>query len=129
MTIKTKKAKIIIVEDDKRIAQDISNRLGNSNYQILGIAGTAQNALELISQHPDVDILLLDIVLEGELDGIQLAGIINETYNIPFIFLTAYSDSSIVEKASKTKPYAYILKPFNERQVSIAIELALNNFK
>lgn len=122
------KIKILIVEDEIVVAQDISNRLTDSNYQVIGIAPTASKALELIGENPDVDIILLDIILKGDRDGIELARQINDQYNIPFIFLTSHADSYLVERAKSVQPYAYILKPFNDRQVSVAIELALVNF-
>ncbi|MCL6293903.1 LytR/AlgR family response regulator transcription factor [Jejuia spongiicola] len=122
------KVKILIVEDEILIAQDIANRLTAINYQIVGIAASAKRALELITKNNDIDIMLIDIILKGDIDGIELAKIINDKYQIPFIFLTSHADISLVERAKKVHPYAYILKPFNNRQVSIAIELALVNY-
>ncbi len=122
------KVNIFIVEDEILIAKDIANRLTAINYEIVGIAASAKRALELISENKAIDIILIDIILKGDLDGIELARRINSTYNIPFIFLTSHADTSLVERAKSVRPYAYILKPFNDRQVSIAIELALVNF-
>jgi len=121
------KVKILIVEDEILIAKDIENRLTAINYQIIGIAATAERALELIANNNDIDIILIDIILKGELDGIELARIINSKHQIPFIFLTSHADASLVERAKNVLPYAYILKPFNDRQLSIDIELALVN--
>jgi DNA-binding LytR/AlgR family response regulator len=128
MSNNTPKINIIVVQDEMLQAEDIANRLKDLNYNIIGIADSAAAALELISLHQNVDILFLDVVLKGATDGIELAGIINEKYNIPFIFLTSWADESIIDRAKKVKPRAYILKPFNDRQVSIAIELTLVNF-
>jgi DNA-binding LytR/AlgR family response regulator len=122
------KVKLLIVEDEILLANDIANRLKDNNYHIVGIADTANKALDLLEKNPDVDMLLIDIILKGELDGIQLASIINEKYNIPFLFLSSHADNDYIERAKKVKPSAYLLKPFNNRQVSIAIELALKNF-
>ncbi|MDO5978363.1 LytR/AlgR family response regulator transcription factor [Flavivirga spongiicola] len=122
------KIKILIVEDELLIAQDIANRLTSINYQIVGIAISAERALQLITENNDIDIILIDIILKGELDGIELAGIINNKHHIPFIFLTSHADTHLVGRAKKVKPYAYMLKPFNDRQISIAIELALVNY-
>ncbi|WP_281987225.1 LytR/AlgR family response regulator transcription factor [Aquimarina aggregata] len=122
------KVKILIVEDEILLAQDISNRLTVIEYEVIGTAPTAIKALKLIAENPDVDIILIDIILKGNLDGIELAGLINAKYNIPFIFLTSHSDNQLIERAKGVYPYAYILKPFNDKQVSTAIELALLNF-
>ncbi len=124
----SQKIKILIVEDEILIAQDIANRLSTINYQIVGIAASTERALELIIQNNDIDIILIDIILKGELDGIELACIINNKHHIPFIFLTSHADTSLVERAKSVQPYAYILKPFNDRQISISIELALVNY-
>ena len=124
----SKKINILIVEDEILIANDISNRLTAINYHIIGTAASARQALQIIAQNNGIDIVLIDIVLKGDLDGIELANIINNEHQIPFIFLTSHSDISIVERAKKVSPYAYILKPFNDNQISIAIELALVNY-
>jgi len=128
MENQTSKVKVLIVEDEILLAQDISNRLNNLNYEVVGIGSSVDGALALISENQDIDIILIDIVLKGNRDGIDLAGIINTQYTIPFIFLTSHADTHIIQRAKNVYPYAYILKPFNDRQVSIAIELALLNF-
>ncbi|WP_375324087.1 LytR/AlgR family response regulator transcription factor [Flagellimonas sp. GZD32] len=122
------KVKLLIVEDEIILAQDIANRLTDLNYHIVGVVGTAKGALDFISENRDIDLILLDIILKGDLDGIELGRMINRTYQIPFIFLTSHADTHIVNRAKSVLPYAYILKPFNDRQVSVAIELALMNF-
>ncbi|WP_139957503.1 LytR/AlgR family response regulator transcription factor [Flavicella sediminum] len=122
------KVKIIVVEDEMLLAQDIIQRLTNMNYEVLASAMTAKRALELIEEFPEVDILLLDIMIKGDRDGIELARMIKEKYDIPFIFLTSNADAHIVDRAKSVEPYAYMLKPFNDRQVGISIELALMNY-
>lgn len=128
MTNTHKKVNILVVEDEAILAQDIVHRLKLMKYEVLGVAATAEKAIELIDTNQKVDLLILDIVIKGDRDGIELARIINKKYNIPFIFLTSHADQYLVERAKSVKPYAYILKPFNDRQVNIAIELALMNF-
>ncbi|WP_350288062.1 LytTR family transcriptional regulator DNA-binding domain-containing protein [uncultured Croceitalea sp.] len=123
-----KKVKLLVVEDEIILAQDISQRLTAMNYEVVGIADSAKKALALLTEHPDVDLLLLDIILKGDQDGIELARSINTLYGIPFIFLTSHADQYLVERAKSVQPYAYILKPFNDRQVSVAIEMALVNY-
>lgn len=122
------KVNILIVEDEILIATDISNRLKDNNYNIIGIASSFNIAKKILEKNNTIDIVLIDIMLKNSLDGIELAKVINENYFIPFIFLTSHADKSIVDRAKKVNPHAYILKPFNDRQVSIAIELALTNF-
>ncbi len=124
----TSKVRILIVEDEILLAKDIQNRLEDCNYEIVGIAPSVDKALILISNIVEIDIILLDITLKGDKDGIDLAEIINEKYDIPFIFLTSHAEGPMVDRAKAAKPYAYILKPFNDRQVSIAIDVALESF-
>lgn len=124
----SRKVKILVVEDEIIVAHDIAKRLSLMNYEVVGIASTGESALLLLSKHPDVDLLLIDIVLKGTLDGIELAHIINQKYEIPFVFLTSHDDNQFVERAKSAKPHAYVLKPFNDRQLSVTIALALANF-
>ncbi len=122
------KIRILIVEDETILAQDIALRLRDANYDIVGIADSADKAILLLKKAQQIDILLMDIMIKGDRDGIELAKEVNEKYQIPFIFLTSHADKDLVERAKKVKPYAYLLKPFNDNQIRIAIELALVNF-
>lgn len=128
MNTQASKIKILIVEDEAILALDISNRLSDRNYEIAGVAPTVNRAIQLIEENDIIDLILIDITLGGDQDGIELAQIINERYGIPFIFLTAHADEHLVQRAKNVAPYAYILKPFNEQQVNIAIGLALDKF-
>ncbi|MBC8753407.1 LytTR family transcriptional regulator DNA-binding domain-containing protein [Kordia sp. YSTF-M3] len=120
--------KVLVVEDEIILAHDIRDRLTDMNYEVVGIAPSVAKAVAILEAQKDIDIIMIDIILKGDQDGIELAKIVNEKYHLPFIFLTSHADSSLVERAKKVHPYAYILKPFNDRQVKIAIELALMNF-
>ncbi len=122
-----RRVSILIVEDEILLAQDIANRLEDMGYAIAGIAPSVDRAVARIDAVAHIDIVLIDIVLKGDKDGIALAQIINEKYQIPFIFLTSHSEDSVFERAKKQRPFAYILKPFQNRQVQLAIELALQN--
>lgn len=122
------KIKVLIVEDEILLANDIANKLRDNNYNVIGIADTANKALEILTINQDTDMVLIDIILKGDFDGIELARFINDRFSIPFLFLTSNADNSIIERAKSVKPHAYLLKPFNSRQVCIAIELALKNF-
>ena len=122
-----REVRILVVEDEFMISEDIAMRLTDFGYMVEGTASSAVEAIEIIEKG-NVDLALLDVNIEGDVDGIELAGIIHEKYNIPFIFLTSLASKTIVERAMKTSPSAYLLKPFNDRQVQIAIDLALVNF-
>lgn len=128
MEAKTNNISILIVEDEVILANDIRMRLSSLNYEIVGIAPSVDKALDFLKACKHIDIILIDITLQGDTDGIALAASIKSMYNIPFIFLTSHVDSTTVERAKQAGASAYILKPFNDRQVSIAIELALVNF-
>lgn len=122
------KIQILVVEDEVLLAKDITMRLEALDYNVIGIASNTSDALNLLRQNSRIDIALLDIVIQGDKDGIDLAKIINSEFKIPFIFLSSHMDTQVLERVKQVGAYAYILKPFNDRQVSIAIELALVNF-
>ncbi len=115
---------ILIVEDESIVALDLENRLTSIGFHVVGRAGTGQAALEIVERTPP-DVVLMDIQLRGDLDGISTADRIEESYDIPVIFLTAFSDSDSLERAKRPNAYGYLLKPFQERELSIAVELAL----
>lgn len=121
------KIKILVVEDEILLAQDISLRL-SKQYDVVGTAPSVNKAILLLEKHTDIDILLLDIKLDGDRDGIDLGAVVNERFHLPFIFLTSHADIDLVERAKAVRPAAYMLKPFNDREIPIAIELALYNF-
>ena len=116
--------KILIVEDEPLIAQDIKRCCQRIGYQVIGIAGRSEQALDLLySQRPDA--VVLDISITGAMDGIQLAELINEKYQLPFIFLTSHADRGTLDRAKNTFPYGYILKPFDENDLMTALEIAI----
>jgi DNA-binding LytR/AlgR family response regulator len=121
------KVKVLIVEDEFLIAEDIAMRLTDFGYSIVGCASSAAEAIKILEKHP-VDIALLDINIQGELDGIDLAAQIKEHYGIPFIFLSSLANKQVVERAKDVQPSAYLLKPFNDRQVQVSIEMAMDSF-
>ncbi|MCK9150957.1 histidine kinase dimerization/phosphoacceptor domain -containing protein [Methanobacterium alcaliphilum] len=116
--------KILIVEDEELVAQDIKVILEDLGYEVPAITPSAEEALEKIEESCP-DSVLMDIMLEGEMDGIEAAQKISERYDIPVVYLTAYSNQEILQRAKKTEPYGYILKPFQERDLQINIEMAL----
>jgi DNA-binding LytR/AlgR family response regulator len=119
--------KILIVEDETIIAQDIQYCLEDAGYQVLGIVDNADAALAQIRKEKP-DLVLLDINLNKALDGVQIAALINQDFKIPFIFITAFIDKASRDRAKKTEPYAYLIKPFNDIELEIAVELALDRF-
>ncbi len=119
------KARILIVEDEALVAADLRQRLLGFGYDVAGVASTGSEALEIARQvHPDL--MLLDIKLPGSPDGIGVGERLREEEFIPAIYLTAYSDDEMVERARKTHPYGFIIKPFNERQLFATIQIALS---
>ncbi len=119
--------RVLIVEDEVPIANDIANILEGIDYQVSGIAYNSDKALsELKYNCPDI--VLLDINLEGEKDGIDIAHIIKSQYELPFIYLTSYGDKGTIERAKLTRPMGYIIKPFNETDLFSTLEIALYNY-
>ncbi len=119
--------RVLIVEDDVLIALDISDCLSTEDYVITDIVHSHDDALRSMEKEQP-DIAILDINLEGKLDGIKLGEVITQEYNFPFIYLTAYANKSILEKAKATRPMGYLVKPFNERDLFSSIQIALYNF-
>lgn len=118
--------KVLIVEDEPLIAKNIGMYLNNNDYEVAGIAYDPDDAFyQLKKQQPDFAIL--DINLESDKTGIDVADYINRNNFIPFIYLTSYSDKETIEKAKQTNPSGFIVKPFNEKTLYATIEIALSN--
>lgn len=119
---------ILVVEDENIVAKDIQNRLKNMGYGVPAVASTGEDALEKVAQfHPDL--VLMDIMLKGTMDGITAAERIRSQYGLPVIYLTAYSDESTLSRAKVSEPFGYLLKPFEERELYTTIEMALYKHK
>lgn len=118
------KAQILIVEDDAIVAQDLKNRLTGMGYFVISITSTGEEAIEK-ARHYRPEVVLMDIHLAGEMDGITAAAQIGEKYHIPVIYLTAYSDEETLSRARETRPAGYVLKPYDPRNLYVAIEMAL----
>lgn len=116
--------RILIVEDELIIAEDIRTTLAGLGYNVTGVALNADEAETLLAGTKP-DLVMLDIRLGGARDGIDLAAVIREKYRIPFIFLTSYGDRETVERAGRMLPDGYLLKPFTDRDLFAAIEMAL----
>ncbi|HIG59804.1 MAG TPA: EAL domain-containing protein [Gammaproteobacteria bacterium] len=115
---------IFIVEDEVIVARDIQSRLQKMGYEVTGTAARGEDAVErVLDQRPDL--VLMDINLRGEMDGIDAAANIRAEYDVPIIFCTAYSNKETLARAKITAPYGYVLKPFDNRELDITIEMAL----
>lgn len=117
-------AKILIVEDEVTIACDIAFNLEAHNFEIIDVVYCAEDAIPILDEK-EVDLVMLDINLSGEQSGIDLAETLDLEYDIPFIFLTSYSDNDTIQKASKTFPASYLVKPFKENDLAPAVKIAL----
>lgn len=119
---------VLVVEDESIVSKDIQHSLKKLGYQVVGAAATGEKALELVrSESPDI--VLMDIMLKGDMNGIEVAEIVKKEHNIPVIFLTAYADESTLSKAKVTEPFGYIIKPFKEIDLHTSIEMALYKHK
>lgn len=119
-----KTAKVLIVEDENMIAGEIEDILMRLGYEVTGIASSGEEAIGKVAEtHPDI--VLMDIVLKGNMDGVNSAEQIKAVFDIPVVYLTAYADENILQRAKITEPYGYILKPFEERELHTNIEIGL----
>ncbi|MCK4359104.1 MAG: PAS domain S-box protein [Candidatus Cloacimonetes bacterium] len=123
-----RKIKILIVEDEAIVAKDTENMLDSLGYKIVEIV---TNGIETLKKIEEIqpDLVLMDIVLTGNIDGIQIAEQIRDQYNIPVIYVTAYADNNTLQRAKITDPFGYIIKPFEERELASTIEMALYKHK
>jgi len=115
---------IFIVEDEAIVANDIRETLKSLGYSVPGIAKSGELALEKIKE-TNPDLVLMDIHLAGKMDGVETAGRIHILYTIPVIYLTAYADKALLDRAKVTEPYGYVIKPYDERELHSVIEMAL----
>jgi len=123
-----KKKQILIVEDEPIVADDIKMTLHKLGYAVPAIASSGKEAIKKTEEiHPDL--VLMDIVLKGKMDGIEATRIIRSRFDIPVIYLTAFADKKILERAKITEPYGYIIKPFEDRELKSTIEIALYKHK
>jgi len=121
------KIKILIVEDELIIAEDLKDILEGLGYEVCGIAISAREALIFLEEKAP-DLAILDIQIKGGRDGIALAEEINEQFHIPFIMLTSHADSKTLARVKAVHPYGYLVKPFQEKEIHATIEIALANF-
>ena len=115
---------ILVVEDESIIAMNLEERLMEMGYTVVGRASSGEEAIEKAREFRP-DLILMDIVMPGEKDGIDASGEIKSEMDVPIIFLTAYADEKFVERAKRVEPVGYIVKPYEERELRAAIEIAL----
>ena len=119
--------KILIVEDDPLIAADIEQCLNNIDFQVSSVVYNTEDAIHQLEINTP-DAVLLDINLGEKTDGIDIADTINKKYQLPFLYITSHADRQTIERAKKTQPAGYIVKPFDERDILAGLEIALYNY-
>ena len=117
-------SKILVVDDEAIITMQLEERLTAMGYTVAGMAASGEDAVTK-ARRIRPDLILMDIVMPGKMNGIEAAKIITEELDIPVVFVTSYADDAIIEKAKSVRPYGYIVKPFNELEIKAAIEVAL----
>ncbi len=122
------KFKILIVEDEAITALDIKSSLKKLNYEVVDILSSGEEVLEKLPSL-NIDLVLMDIKLKGELDGIQTTAYIKQNYSIPVVYITSFTDKETLKRARITQPSGYLIKPIQETELNSAIEIALYNYK
>ncbi|WP_129596284.1 response regulator [Methanohalophilus profundi] len=123
-----KNSRILVVEDEAIVAMVIKRRLQDLGYIVSGVASTGKDAITKV-EGTFPDLVLMDIRLKGDMDGIEATKIIKDRFSLPVVYLTAHSDDVTFKKAKETDPDGYILKPFTEKDLSTTIEIALHKFR
>lgn len=122
------KVKVLVVEDEWIIANDIKDSLVDMGYMVTSIAASGEEAIRK-AREDSPNIILMDIVLRGDIDGIEASQQIYDSMQIPVIYLTAYVNEYMVERAKKTQHFGYLIKPFKDKELDIAIKMALHKVK
>ncbi|MBN2398387.1 MAG: response regulator [Deltaproteobacteria bacterium] len=118
------KKRILIVEDEVIIARDIESKLRGLGYDTLPVISSGEEAIEKAGDLKP-DLILMDIVLNGDIDGIEATSRIGKLFNIPVVYLTAYADEKTLERAKVTDPFGYMIKPFGEKELHSTVEMAI----
>jgi DNA-binding response OmpR family regulator len=117
--------RILVVEDESIIAEDLRARIERFGYEVSGTASTGDEALRLAAASPP-DLVLIDVVLRGPMDGIEAAGRIRAQSGAPIVFLTAWTDADVLSRAMSVMPYGYLVKPVEDRALKAALEIAIH---
>jgi len=123
-----KKRKIFVVEDESIVARDIRNMLITLGYEVSGVVSTGEKAIQIVKE-TQPDLVLMDLMLPGEIDGVKAADKIYKHFNIPVVYLTAYTDENTLHQAKKAEPFGYLLKPFDEKDLQTTIEISLYKYQ
>jgi len=115
---------ILIVEDESIVALDIKDKLERLGHNVLAVVSSGEDAINEVKKIQP-DLILMDIVLKGEIDGVETARRIRDGLDIPIIYLTAHSDEQTLKRAKITEPFGYIIKPFVDRDLQNAIKIAI----
>lgn len=124
----TSRAKVLIVEDEGLVALAIERQLRDLGYVITGLCASGQDAIRSVRENPP-DLIVMDIRIQGEFDGVELSKLLHQKYDIPVIFLTAFSDSTTLARVREAGPFAYLLKPFHGASLAVAAEIALHKHR
>jgi diguanylate cyclase (GGDEF)-like protein/PAS domain S-box-containing protein len=122
------KVRILIVEDEGLIARDIENMVKNAGYAVCGVVQSGTEAVRQ-AEALEPDLVLMDIILQGEMDGIEAAYVIRERFNLPVIYLTSHTDETTLERAKVSEPFGYTLKPVEQKELMTVMEMALYKHK
>ncbi|TRX59475.1 response regulator transcription factor [Fulvivirga sp. M361] len=120
--------KVLVVEDDPRISESLSEMLEILNHEVVGVAESYDEVVKIMEKN-DADVALLDIQIKGDKTGIDVAELLKNDYHIPFLFTTAFADADTIKRATKHSPYGYLVKPYGMKDINAGIELAVNNHK
>lgn len=121
-------ARVLVVEDESIVAMGIKHKLETMGHTVVEMVASGEKAIQAAQDHVP-DIILMDIVIKGDMDGIETAHAIHEYHNIPIIYLTAYADEEMLMRAKVTQPYGYIIKPFKSTELNANIQMALYKHK
>ena len=119
---------ILIVEDEKIIAEDIKKTLIKFKYNVTNIVASGEKAIQIVKKNRP-DLILMDIMIEGKINGLEAAKQIYQEFGVPIVFLTAYSNDKFLKQASEASPFGYLIKPFEDRELHATIEMAFYKSK
>ena len=120
--------KIMVVEDEWVVADQLCRDLKDLGYTVCSTASTGDEAIRK-AEADRPDLILMDIVLKGKMNGIEAADRIASQFNIPVLYLTAYTNSEYIERAKQTNPFGYLVKPYNQKELYATIEMALHKHR